>query len=457
VGLISALLFATLFFPVWYSQEARPYAFMILLATLQMLYACRSVRDSRVRDWLGLSVVTLLSLYNHYMALLPTAACALFVGGALAIEVAAAWRRRDRPGLRGALIKVVAAVDAGALALLGYLPWLRYVVAFVKGGSISSAGYFLRFPAHRLQLVDVTTFLWNFGIEGILVPLLAIGAVATVLRARRAGAAAGALLLLSAAVPMLVLAAKIGEAALGVWPRYLAFLLPTGIVLVALGAEETGLAAAGAYGRLRRRASPGTARPVASLAVLAMAAAVAAQSLSGLIPSYRYQKDQYREAVGYVLARGSTNDVIISIGQATGYVDVTLPYYVRRTHSHLLVADGNSLAFYGRLLPDRLRQPHAQVWLAVVNGDDTGGIRARNMIAVAFDYTALPPSTDGRFEVTRYVGITLARVHQAGLSAIQQVTALFRWAARAQSSLLPQLSQLLAEEGQAAGARPPPG
>jgi 4-amino-4-deoxy-L-arabinose transferase-like glycosyltransferase len=457
VGLISAMLFATLFFPVWYSQEARPYAFMILLATVQILYAYRSVRDSRVRDWLGLAVVTLLALYNHYMALLPTAACAVFVGGALATELAAAWRARDRPGAQRALIKLVAAADAGALVLLGYLPWLRYVVAFLKGGSISSDGYFLRFPAHRFQLAEVTTFLWGFGFQGILVLLLAVGIAATVLRARRGGATAGGLLLLSLAVPLLVLGFKIGEAVLGVWARYLAFLLPTGIVLVALGAEELALAVASAYGRLTRRVSTGTATPVARLAVVAIAAAVAAQSLSGLIPSYGYQKDDYRAAVSHVLSHGSTNDVIFSIGEATGFLDEGLPYYARRTHSHLLVADGHALAFYGRLIPDRLRQPGAQVWLAAANGDDSGGIRARFMISAGFHYTALPPVTDGRVEVTRYEGITLARVRQVGLSPIQQVTVLFRWAARAQSSLLPQLSQLLAEESQAARGRPPPG
>jgi mannosyltransferase len=452
VGLLSALLFATLFFPVWYSQEARPYAFMMLLATVQILYAYRSVRDSRVRDWLGLAVATLLALYNHYTALLATAACTLLVAGAIAIEIAEAWRKRDRSGLRRALIKLVAAVDAGALILLGYLPWLRYIVAFVRGGSVSSDGYFRRFPPHRFQLVDLTTFLWNFGIQGILVPLLAIGIVATVLRARRGSATAGGLLLLSAAVPMLVLGFKMGGAVLEVWARYLAFLLPTGIVLVALGAEEVALVAAGVLGRLTRRASAGTAGPVATLAVLVVAAMVAAQSLSGLIPSYGYQKDDYRGAMSYVLAHGSPNDVIVTIGEASAYIDVALPYYVRRSHSQVLVADGHFLGDYGRVLSDRLRQPSAKVWLAVVNGDDPARVRARDMIAVAFKYTALPPVTDSRVEVTRYSGITLARVHQAGLSPIQQVTVLFPWASKAQPNLL-QLSQLLAAESQAAGGR----
>src|SRR5207245_8184433 len=84
VGLLSGLLIATMFFPVWYSQEARPYAFMMLLTTAQILYAYRSVRESRARDWLGLAVATVLGLYNHYVALLPTAACGVFVLGALA-------------------------------------------------------------------------------------------------------------------------------------------------------------------------------------------------------------------------------------------------------------------------------------------------------------------------------------------------------------------------------------
>ncbi len=77
IGLIASLLFAVMPFAVWYSQEARVYALLMLLVTLQMLLAYRAVKRSCARDWLGLAGATALCLYAHYTALLPTGVAAL--------------------------------------------------------------------------------------------------------------------------------------------------------------------------------------------------------------------------------------------------------------------------------------------------------------------------------------------------------------------------------------------
>jgi hypothetical protein len=231
--------------------------------------------------------------------------------------------------------------------------------------------------------------------------------------------------------------------------------VPTGAVLAALGAEEVALAASRAYRHVRRPAPGGASDPAARLAVLVMAAAVTAQSLSILIPSYNYQKDDYRDAVNYVLAHGSSRDVIISVGRASIWLAEALPYYARRTRSSLLVADGQALVNYVEL-PGRLRNGHTQVWAAIINQDDPHGLRAASMIAFGPVYTHLRSFPDPRLELTRYVGITLVRVRPAGLRPVLQMRVLLQWAASFEPSLLAQLTEVLAAERATSDGRSPP-
>jgi hypothetical protein len=452
VGLLSALLLATMFFPVWYSQEARPYAFMMLLVTAQTLYAYRSYQLSRARDWLALAVTTVLSLYNHYMALLPTLACGLFIAFALVFEAGAAWRARDRSAARRVLVKAIAAVDTALLVFLGWMPWIRTFIAFIHG---ESGYFFLLVPSHRFQLQDAVSLLQNFGFQGVLLVLLVAGFGAALLRGRRGGGAAAGLLLLLVAVPLSVLVAKLGGGALLIWSRYLAFLVPIGAVLTALGAEEVALAASRAYRHVRRPAPGRASDPAARLAVLVMAAAVSAQSLSILIPSYSYQKDDYRDAVNYVLAHGSSRDVIIPVGDNSIWLAEALPYYARRTHSHLLVAYGEWLARFVDL-PSRLRDPHVQIWAAVVSGDDPNGIRAQHMIANMSSTTDLRTFPNPDLEVTHYLGVSVVRVRQSGLTPVDQMTILLRWAASFEPNLRAQLNAILATQSRLPGGRAPP-
>jgi len=173
-GALTALLMATMFFPVWYSQEARPYAFMILLATAQAYYAFQAVRLGRARDWAGLAAATLLGLYNHYLALAPTAACAVFIAGDLAVRGWRAWRRRPGAGRQAVLVGVVAAADCAALVAVGYLPWLRSLLQVLEGDPVN-AGYLPlhqalgRSPAAVARLAD------TFGFRGLLAVLLGRG------------------------------------------------------------------------------------------------------------------------------------------------------------------------------------------------------------------------------------------------------------------------------------------
>ena len=79
VGLVAALLFALSPFAVFYSQDAHPYARLLLFTTLQMLFAYRAAVYGRWYDWAALSLSSILNLYNDYIGLIVSAVVALFL------------------------------------------------------------------------------------------------------------------------------------------------------------------------------------------------------------------------------------------------------------------------------------------------------------------------------------------------------------------------------------------
>ena len=64
VGLTGAFVLALSPFAVWYSQEARQYAFLMLFSTLQMLFAYEVGVNGRGRSAIGLATASILSLYT---------------------------------------------------------------------------------------------------------------------------------------------------------------------------------------------------------------------------------------------------------------------------------------------------------------------------------------------------------------------------------------------------------
>ena len=58
---------------VWYAQEARPYAFFMLFATLAVWAQLRIVRDGRIRYWVAYGALTTALLYTHYFSVIPIA------------------------------------------------------------------------------------------------------------------------------------------------------------------------------------------------------------------------------------------------------------------------------------------------------------------------------------------------------------------------------------------------
>ncbi len=104
-GLMTAAFVAVSPLLVWYSQEARAYALVTLLAAASIYFFARALDGAPGRPVLWLTVMSALALLTHYYAVL------LFLVEAAILLVA-------RPALRRPVLWAVAAVGAIGLALL---------------------------------------------------------------------------------------------------------------------------------------------------------------------------------------------------------------------------------------------------------------------------------------------------------------------------------------------------
>lgn len=68
-GLLAACLIAVMVFPIWYSQEARNYAFFLAATTSSFYFYVRALRNGGRHLWVGYVLCTLVMLYSHYYAL----------------------------------------------------------------------------------------------------------------------------------------------------------------------------------------------------------------------------------------------------------------------------------------------------------------------------------------------------------------------------------------------------
>jgi mannosyltransferase len=116
-GLLAAALVAVNPMLLWYSQEARAYALLVLLCAVSLLYCVRALRSGSHRDFLLWGVASGLALATHYFA-------------AFAIAAEAVWllRRRGREGLPGFGVLALFCLALAPLAIhqmsYGHAEWI---------------------------------------------------------------------------------------------------------------------------------------------------------------------------------------------------------------------------------------------------------------------------------------------------------------------------------------------
>ncbi len=130
-GLIAALLAAASPALIWYSQEARPYALMILLTTCSLLFFVRALEagQGRARELNRWAIVSCLAMATHYFAWFAVGTEGAWLAIALLQERRREGRRTTLADTLRPLLRPTVVVALAAVALLPLLYYQR-----VSGG-----------------------------------------------------------------------------------------------------------------------------------------------------------------------------------------------------------------------------------------------------------------------------------------------------------------------------------
>jgi mannosyltransferase len=131
-GLLGAFLLSVSSFHVRYSQEARYYALLMLLATLSLYFLQRGLSHNDRSSWVGYLVATSLAIYTHLFAFLFVAVEAIFVAAQFLRERV----RKRATGPRQGREPFLSFLSCILLMALLYLPMVPYVL----GGLMSHKG-----------------------------------------------------------------------------------------------------------------------------------------------------------------------------------------------------------------------------------------------------------------------------------------------------------------------------
>ncbi|HET9492835.1 MAG TPA: glycosyltransferase family 39 protein [Chloroflexia bacterium] len=385
-GLLAALMLAVWPFAVYYSQEARPYTYLLLFSCLQALAAYRAAERSRPADWLLLSLWTVLNLYTSYLALAVTAVCFAYIGVVLAAgawratsvesaERVAAWR-----GVAGRMVWV--GVSAG-LAWLAYQPWLREAQSFFERGDVG----FGRFRPQPVTMDDLWRLLDPIGLTGLVLVAVVAGLAGAVALVWRGSWRPGALLLLWAALPFAVMWWRLGPVIALLPPRYVMFWFPLIVLLAALGVQVAArLAGAVSRGVGARR----TAYTLAAVAVVVW-------MLPGLAGLYAVEKGQFHEGAAYVMREQRGPATVLVVGEVgtkllPPFVVEAVEYYFWLQRAPVEVMDGTRL---DPATAERITSGERSAWLGVftdISEDTSERARAAGL------------------EVAPFLGVTFIRV-----------------------------------------------
>jgi len=420
IGLVAGTLLAILPYAIFYSQESRSYAFLMLLTTAVMLAAYRAASRGRVIDWAFLAIAGALDLYTGYLGIAVLLAAYGYIGLVLAGNVAVGWRASR---LREAL---AASARAGAMAILSavligaaFLPWFGRLEAFL--GRRDQA--FGRVAAgHQPTLEDARSLLQQLDFHGILFWLLVAGIACAVIDTARGRWKQSLVPLVWFFVPLLGFAIGTGGGIVAIWPRYFGTVYPAAVLLAAAGigglARVVGIVVRLGQATLSRRPGPGfLSVPAPQLPAQSLARAVVMVCLCSLVAldalpadaaAYtRAKGSDYRGAVDAMLDADRGHPVVLVFGENPEWTVFGLGYYSWVHGSHLTVLDALKLSADSV----KILQSGTTVWGAVLNSAD------------------LPSPATGDLTATLFNDIRLVRPAAGQAASIDQARSILSWAA----------------------------
>lgn len=439
-GMVAASLLAILPFAIFYSQEARSYAILMVLSTLVMFAAHRAVSNGRPGDWLLLAITGALDLYAGYLAIAVLLAAYAYIGLVLVANVVAGWRAsRLRLVLAESARVGVAGLLAAGLTGVLFMPWFPRLETFLAHRDQA----FGRAAANHQATVDeALALLQQLDFHGILLWLLVVGIVRAVLDVARAKWRESLVPLAWLLVPLLGFAVGSGGGIVTIWPRYFGAIYPAGVLLCALGidsiARVTGravwLAQRALSGRMAATAAVITeARPLSAsslgraLMLVGLVSAIAFEALPADAAAYTRQKgSDYRGAVDAMLAADRGRPLVLVLGANPDWTVSGIGYYGWVRGSRLSVLDALKVSAASL----RMIESATSVWGAVLSAPNVPD-----------------PAVNG-FTATLFSDIWL--VHDEGQAGpIDQTRSILSWASSFEPELTASIQLIDVLEGHA--------
>jgi 4-amino-4-deoxy-L-arabinose transferase-like glycosyltransferase len=372
-------------FAIYYSQEARPYAFLMLFTALQMLAAYRAATRGTVWDWIALTLISTLNLYTGYLAIFATSSAYGYAGlSSLIRSVRDVWAgEKGDIGRRWAPLTLSAGIT-----FLAYVPWLPYLGQFLARRDLG----FGRLRGQSVTLGDAYALFDSLGLGGPLLVLLLVGlgdAVWAAVRHRHEG---GLLAVVWLGLPVGAFVAAGGASVLTLPTRYFSFLFPLGILLIAWGADLTGRALGAGLSRLWRNI--GLRRLLEPIGFAALGVLALAWVLPSIARDYSTPKSHYREASEHVAATSPPGSLVMVVG---AFNTSLLPPFMREAVAY----------YYGlRQLPFRVIEGTR------LSGSDVSGLRGKDLWLAYITEPRpddLQSAREAGFEVVKLNSITMLR------------------------------------------------
>ncbi|WP_432826334.1 glycosyltransferase family 39 protein [Dactylosporangium sp. CA-092794] len=311
-GVAAALFAAVSPIAVWYSAEARMYAFYIFWSLLAVLGQARAIRRGGWLDWGLFAVASAGLVYTHYFSLLQ-----LCTQHAAFAAIVIHRRLKREPGGRRLLVGWLSATVVTLALLLPLVPYAaEQVGAFVNSGSTGPAGGAAsggdghRFVSFYVALANLVWATWGYHSDAAMEQLVAlwpIGLLVVLLLLGRGRSRSTALLVSLVVVPF-ALAYLLGSKQRTFFEiRYFISVLPPLLILTARAAT----------GWLRNATARAT---VVAAVALSMVAGLGDQQLN---PSNPRLYD-YNGAFRLVNQEARTGDLILF---APAYLEVLVRYY----------------------------------------------------------------------------------------------------------------------------------
>jgi 4-amino-4-deoxy-L-arabinose transferase-like glycosyltransferase len=302
---------------VEYSQDLRAYALFALLATIAGYALLRALRTNHAGAWALFVAASLLELYNHHLAALNVFAFFLCAAMWIFAGTIAIVRSSDSlpVGIRIIRRPIGMAIASFIGMGIGFLPVLGSYAHLFTQPRINRWGS-LRIDSNNLSVLFGSYLGLGLGFRLIvLCSFVLIGFAYACVRFRDSALLAALWII----VPVAFAAMSDGGNLFKRSPRYLLFLIPVLLPLLAAGivcfCDLIG-------GPLRRRWLAKVAKAKLQSGLIATAGAgIVVMAVPSLVTLYKNNPKQIpvdlRSAYGYIVERATTNDVVLGLGAVT--------------------------------------------------------------------------------------------------------------------------------------------